>query len=110
MFSKRLKYLCFIAIIFASKINNCLAADINPQIMGVPVKTILERIVDFILGIVGGITLLFLIISGIYYAVTIGDPDKQQKAKQMLIFTLEGFAIILLSYALIALVNRVLSA
>lgn len=88
----------------------CLAANNPIQItfLGVSVQERAERLLEFLLDTAASLALLFLIGSGIYYTVSAGSPDAQQKAKKMLVAALEGLFVILLSYALLALINRLL--
>lgn len=109
MFVKKLKYFVCLAIIFLSNAFFCEAATenpIEPKFLGISVKTILERIVNFLLRTAGSIALIILVLSGIYYIASNGNSESQQKAKRMLIGAVEGIVIIMLSYSLLALINK----
>jgi hypothetical protein len=105
--SKHAKHFLYLVFLWTVSAGQCFAGDINPQIMGIPLKTLFERTINFILRTIGSLALLFLVAAGIFYAASNGNPDSQQKAKRMIIYTLEGLVIILLSYAFIALANRI---
>lgn len=84
-------------------------ASANPieiKIMGVSLSRILGNALEFLLGIAGSIALLMLIGSGIYYVTTAGNPDSQAKAKKMMIAVLTGLILILMSYAIIKVVDE----
>lgn len=104
--SKHAKYLLSLVFLWTVSAGQCFAGDINPQIMGISLKTLFERIIDFVLRTIGNLALLFLVAAGIFYAASTGNPDSQQKAKRMIVYVLEGLAVILLSYAFIALAKR----
>jgi flagellar biosynthesis protein FlhB len=111
MLLKRTKHILCLLIIFLSDTAFCYA-DGNPidiKILGVSVKTIAERITQFLLSVVGGIALFLLIASGIYYITSAGNPDLQQKAKKMLFSVLTGLVIVLMSYAILATVDKLLT-
>ncbi|MDD3190181.1 MAG: hypothetical protein PHI66_00600 [Candidatus Pacebacteria bacterium] len=72
------------------------------------VKDRVEDLIEFILSITGSVALLALIISGILYIVSGGNSDLQVKAKKMLMFSIEGIVVILLSYAILAVIDNLL--
>ena len=107
----RIKNIFLLAAVSFFNADFCLASE-NPieiRILGVSLKTITERILDFLLGIAGGIALLFLVGSGILYVASNGNPDAQNKAKRMLIYAIAGLLVIILSYSLIVVVNNLLT-
>jgi hypothetical protein len=109
--SLRAKYFFLSLIIFLTGSNLSLADDATPfdiKIVGVSLKTIMERIVAFLLHTAGELALLALIIAGIYYVASNGNPDAQQKAKRMIIYIIEGLFVILLSYSLLAFIDKLL--
>ncbi len=110
MTSQRSKSLFLLAALFLSNAAHCLAANNPIQItfMGVSVQERLERLLIFLLDTAASLVLLFLIGSGIFFAVSAGNPEAQQKAKKMLITSLEGLFVILFSYALLFLLDRLL--
>lgn len=111
MISGRIKKISCLAVIFILNADYCLASanPIDIRIMGVSVKTIAERILEFLLSIAGSIALLFLVGSGILYMASNGNPDSQNKAKRMFISALAGLLVISFSYILILFVNRFLT-
>jgi len=72
------------------------------------VKDRVEDLIEFLLSIAGSVALLALIFSGILYIVSGGNPDLQVKAKKMLMFSMEGIVVILLSYAILAVIDQLL--
>jgi|GEM_PF-1650603 len=74
-------------------------------------RPIVDRVNDltlYILKITGGIFLLMFIIGGIYYAVSGSNPDGQNKAKKTVTYAILGLALILISYALMAIIDQIL--
>jgi len=100
-----------VAVVFMSYVNLCQASE-NPieiTFLGVSVQERAERLLEFLLSIIGSIAFLFLIGSGIFYITSNGNPDSQNKAKKMLISTLIGLFVVSFSYILIILTNRLLT-
>ncbi|MDD3006880.1 MAG: hypothetical protein PHX30_04865 [Candidatus Pacebacteria bacterium] len=108
MFFKRMKYLCLAAIILlptASAIATDSSKPIVITFLGVDIKERATRAIQFLLSVAGTVALLMLIVGGIFFMISIGNPDSQQKAKRMVIGALAGLIVILMSFALISLVN-----
>lgn len=67
-------------------------------------NTIIGKIIDWVLGIAGAIALLFLIIGGVRYIISAGNPTQTEGAKKTIIYALVGLIVIILSYVLIKVV------
>ncbi len=61
-----------------------------------------------LLSYAGRIALLFLIFGGIYYIISGSDPQKQEIAKKTITYALLGLIVVLSSYAVIAVLDRIL--
>ena len=75
-----------------------------------PSTLITQVISDFlpaIFGIAGFLTVIFIVVSGIQFILSSGNPEAAAGAKNRLIFALVGFALIVLSFAILAIVNRI---
>lgn len=59
-----------------------------------------------ILGIAGFLTVIFIVISGIQFILSSGNPEAAAGAKNRLIYALVGFALIVLAFAILQIVNR----
>lgn len=71
----------------------------NPDI-----KRIIVNVVNIILGFAGALAVLFIIIGGIRYMTSTGNPDAIEGAKKTLLFSIAGLLIIVLSLVIINLV------
>jgi len=79
----------------------------DPLIIGgKPVVDTVKDITTYILSITGSIALLILIIGGIYYIVSGSNPDGQLKAKKIIVFALLGLTLILVSYAILTVIDN----
>ena len=71
--------------------------------------TLIRRITDYILTIVGILATLMLVIAGILFVISGGSPDKTNQAKKMAIYAGIGLAIALAGKGLIGVIESVVS-
>ena len=88
---------------------DCLGGIATPGLSVGSEKKLPARIIsDFlpsILTIAGFITMIVIFISGIQFILSSGNPEAAATARGRLIFALVGFALIVLSYAILQIVN-----
>ena len=73
-------------------------------------KNIVEVFNDFtktLLAYTGRLVLLFLIFGGVYYIISGSDPQKQENAKKIITYALFGLVLILISYGIIVVLDRI---
>lgn len=63
-------------------------------------SSVIARLINVILGLVGILFLVILVYGGTLYLTSGGDKDKIEKAKKMLLSAIVGTVIIVISYAL----------
>lgn len=68
---------------------------------------VITRILPIILTIAGFITVIVIIISGIQFVLSSGNPEAAAAAKNRLIYAIVGFIIIVLAFAILQIVNRI---
>jgi type IV secretory pathway VirB2 component (pilin) len=71
------------------------------------IKNFVNTIVNFLLGFLGFICVLFIIYAGFLYVTSNGSEEKAGEAKKIILYCLIGILIIFASYAL---VNTILGA
>ncbi len=64
----------------------------------------------YLLSVAGIITLAFMVIAGIRYIISAGNPEKMKSAKDALFSAGSGLAIIVLSYTILSIIHGILSA
>lgn len=64
------------------------------------IRVTIAQIIRISIGILGIIVVILVIISGIFFMISGGEPEKQEKAKKILISALIGLVIILAAYFL----------
>lgn len=70
------------------------------------VANVLSTIIYWILGLSGGIAVLFLILGGLQYVTSSGNKDKAEQAKQTILYAVIGLIVIALSFVIVAFVNQ----
>lgn len=73
----------------------------NRKILG---ETVLPKIAVFIIGFVGGLSILFLVIGGVRFAMAYGNEEDITNAKNQVVYAIAGLLISLLSYAVVAII------
>jgi hypothetical protein len=58
-------------------------------------------------GFVGGLSLIFLVIAGVRFAVSYGNEEAIEKAKNQAIYALIGLLIAMLSYTVVAIISNI---
>ncbi len=76
----------------------------NAEIGGANLPTILGKIFKIILSILGLVALVIVIIAGVEWMTSGGNPEKIKKAKALLSAGLIGLLIIILSYAMVSFI------
>ena len=68
---------------------------------GASVGDTMANIVNILLYVIGAVAVLVIIIGGIMYAVSAGDPGKAKKAKDTILYAVVGLAVAMLAYAIV---------
>ncbi len=82
-----------------------LAAPLNPTFLDKPIKDIVLDLIKFLLSITGGLALLFLMFSGVYYMMSSVSTEGRKTAKRMLMSALAGLFLVLISYSILAVLD-----
>jgi len=72
--------------------------------------TLLEKIFTAVAGIVGAIAVIMLIIAGLLFVTSAGNPEKVNNAKKALTYAIIGIIVALAASAIIATVKWVIGA
>lgn len=63
--------------------------------------TVIQNILNAIIAVAGIVSVVFIIIGGIQYTTSAGDPGKTKKAKDTILYALIGLIICALSFAIV---------
>ncbi len=89
-------------------IFNCKADCLGP---GVPTKSLKVAIFDttaWILGFATAISVLMIIIGGLYYVMSTGNQEQITTAKKIIQYSLYGLIVVGISYALVVVISTVI--
>lgn len=71
------------------------------------VSNLVTAILPIVLGIAGFLTVIFIVISGIQFVTSSGNPEAAAAARSRLTFAIVGFVIIILAFAITQIVDRI---
>ena len=77
-----------------------------PTGSGTFVSTLVGLIIPIALGIGGMLTVVFIIISGIQFITSGGDPKGAAAAKDRLVYAIIGFIVLALAFAVLQIIDR----
>lgn len=86
------------------------AATISTLPSTTSLDDVIQDITTWILGLAGAVAVLFLIIGGVQYVISAGNPTSAEKAKKTIIFALIGIVIIAASALLVNVVLDLIGA
>lgn len=72
------------------------------------VEGLISRIAGFLYWVGLSIAIIVIVIAGITFIISAGDPTKTEKAKRIMLYTIIGVAIMILAKGLIAVITNVL--
>jgi hypothetical protein len=91
---------------FIPQVNAAALKTIDPG--GKGLGEIAGGIIGNVLGVLGGIAMIFVIYGGVLYITSAGDPTKLEKAKKTLMWAIIGIILIALSYGIVVSLNQVI--
>lgn len=111
-FIKKSALSIFVAVMFFSAKIEEAGAQIGINIKN-PITTsdfgeIVENVLLWILSIAGVITIFMLVVGGIMYMTAGGDEQKVATAKKVVTWTIIGLALILASYSIMVVLDKIL--
>jgi hypothetical protein len=71
-------------------------------------ETLIMGIINWILGIVVSLAILFLIIGGLMYITSAGDEERIKKAKNIILYAIIGLGVVILSWSIITELKDIL--
>jgi len=71
------------------------------------INELLPRAINFLLIATMSVSVIVIIIGGIYYVISAGETEKTGKAKTMILWALVGLIVALLAYSMIRIVTGI---
>lgn len=72
------------------------------------VTGLITAVINWFLSITAGVTVLLLIIGGIYYLTAFGDEERMRQGKKIITYAVYGLIIVLISYSVVTTVNAII--
>ncbi len=107
--SRCAKLIAFIIFSFFS-FATAARADVvfDPLSSYTSINDVVGGVTNWILGIAAGITILFLIVGGIYYITAAGDEKQMGEGKKIVNYAIIGLVVILISYSIVLTLNAII--
>jgi len=106
------KFLCLTislgALIYFSFVEAASTVTITNPIKATSFQQLITNMTSAISLLVGSIGVIMLIIAGIYFLISAGEPQKLQKAKDFAVWAIIGIVIALTASAIVALIKAIL--
>ena len=111
---KNVKKTLFIILLisFAFLHTSALAVEVrieNP-LSSDTLEELIDNIINFIFWVATALAPLMIVIAGFYFITAGGEPAKLQTAKNIILYTVIGYSIILFSKGLILVIKQILGA
>ena len=98
----------------SGNLGNCLV--VNEELNGITgncvdatdATTVVTSTINWFIGIAGVVSAIFVVYGGISYITSAGDPSKLKKAKDMILYSLIGLAIVALATVITAFVSGII--
>ena len=71
---------------------------------------IIEKVVKFVVELIGSIAVLMIVVAGIMYITSGGDSTRTETAKKILTYAIVGLIIAILAYTIVIIVGETLGA
>ncbi|HYH75066.1 MAG TPA: pilin [Candidatus Saccharimonadales bacterium] len=80
--------------------------DTSPLPKGKATQATIDNVVGIVFSVLGTIAVLMIVIGGIQYITSKGEPGEMAKAKNTIIYALVGLVVCILAYTIVAFVIR----
>jgi hypothetical protein len=78
--------------------------DLNPLPKTGASTSVIQTVITIVLGIIGAIAVMFIVIGGMRYILSQGDPQAVGKAKGTIIYALVGLLFAILAQAIVGFI------
>ena len=75
-----------------------------------PFSSQLAAVINVLLALASTVAVIFIIIGGYRYITSVGSPEEEKNAKRMIWYAVIGLVIIILSFAIVNFVDRLITS
>jgi hypothetical protein len=87
--------------------NLCDPATGQVQITGLgDILTVIANVIKIAMELAGALAVIFIIVGGIYYVTSTGDPARIKRAKEIVMQAIIGLIVVIVAYALVVYIAR----
>lgn len=72
------------------------------------IKSTIDDVANYILGFIVVLSILMIIVGGVWYIISAGDQDQVEDATEMVIWAVVGLVVALLGLAIVTIIGSVL--
>ena len=102
---KKIAILIFLGLVLPVLVS---AIEIKNPLGAENFRDFIEAIITFLFNVALAVVPLMVVIAGFYFVAAAGEPARVQTAKNIILYTIVGFIIILLAKGFIALLEQIL--
>ncbi|XOB42123.1 MAG: hypothetical protein ACKKMP_01950 [Candidatus Nealsonbacteria bacterium] len=107
-FLKPLFLISFILVMIAGTLSADVIVIENPLAEGTQFEDIIDNLIDFIFNIAIVLAPLMVVIAGFLFVTAGGNLEQTQRARNIILWTIIGFLIILLAKGIMAVIENLL--
>jgi len=85
----------------------CAGGDVQVQSVS-DILIVIANVVRILIALSGALAVVFIMVGGIYYITSAGDPTRLKRAKEIIIQAITGLVVVIASYAAITFVAKYL--
>ena len=71
---------------------------------------LIKSITNVVAGVIGGLSTIMIIVAGIFYLTSAGNPQRMEKGKTALIYAIAGIAIAISAEAIVSMILGVVKS
>ena len=81
----------------------------NPLGKGITIESFIARVINFVLGLIGSVSLLMFIYGGLTWMTSAGKSDQVKKGRDIIVWSVIGLAIVFTAYIMVKFVIQSLA-
>jgi hypothetical protein len=68
------------------------------------ILTVLTNVIRILIALSGGLAVIFIIVGGVYYVTSAGDPTRLKRAKEIITQAVTGLVVVLMAYGVVTFI------